>query len=451
MSLPWWLGGKRRPTTTPEVVATATRDRPLREFIYLDEVSLRSLLSSQKGEVTDSTSEQNVAGNQGEVATSLGAGGSLLAKADISSRYQTSNSSTLQTSRKATVQSWFREFHALDDLRIVEPRDEVEPFSDVAQIEKITDRSLAIPTAELKRGQLVEFRVRLTADPVFRFGTLMTEFTSMADENPGMFAANNVLGLVTQTAPVNRILQRLLAGLIPIRAKALDHVVVRIGATEYVVHHDSIADLGLEARPLDIVGVTEHLAYWKDIRRVLFSEAEFTLLARVARDGLHDTWTPVKLAALFVPHAPDLVEQINTAGRSSLQEAGVTSIDTNVLLLGAALEHYRDAVVRETGASLEDTQTDELDRSILALRDRTGSTTAQRSAFKALGDLITRMTGSSIDGRRDHELREEARIVTGLPMFPSLSQGTTTMFETSPPATSEAPRLLDVEVVAIYW
>ena len=36
----------------------ATSDDPLREFVYLDEVSLRSLLSSQVGEVKDSTSKQ---------------------------------------------------------------------------------------------------------------------------------------------------------------------------------------------------------------------------------------------------------------------------------------------------------------------------------------------------------------------------------------------------------
>jgi hypothetical protein len=88
-----------------------------------------------------------------------------------------------------------------------------------------------------RRGELVEFRVRLAADPVFRFGTLMTEVSGMADEHPLMFAENNAFGFLNQMEPVNRILQRLLAGLIPIRAKAVDYVVVMIDDVEYVVHH----------------------------------------------------------------------------------------------------------------------------------------------------------------------------------------------------------------------
>ena len=152
---------------------------------------------------------------------------------------------------------------------------------------------------QLQRGKLVEFRVRLGADPVFHLGTMVSEFTAMAEDYPDMFAAGGGLTTLREVQPINKILQRLLAGLVPIRATAVDHVVAEIEGIEYVVHREVIKGLDLRTRPLEIVGVTEQEAYWKDLRRVLFSDAEFTALARISRPGLHDSWTPVKLADLF--------------------------------------------------------------------------------------------------------------------------------------------------------
>lgn len=252
---------------------------PLREFVYLDEVSLRSLLSSQRGEMTDSTSEASAEAVQAEVSAALGANPGLVAKAELGSRFQTSNSSTIQTSRKATVQSWFKELHSLPGLRLIETAEPKARAKDLETLMSTVDTSLLVQSGALRRGALVEFRVRLKADPVFHLGMLVSEFSAMADEYPDMFSASNSLDALREVRPINKILQRLLAGLIPIRAEAVDYSVVVLDGAEHVVHRALIEGLDLEARPLQIVGVTEHLAYWRDIRRVLFSEAEFVLWA----------------------------------------------------------------------------------------------------------------------------------------------------------------------------
>lgn len=451
MMLPRWLRRKQRQGPNVGIPQAGTGAPPLREFIYLDEVSLRSLLSSQKGGVIDTTSEQSVAADQAELGGALGVNAPMLAKAEITSRYQTSNSSTLQTSRKATVQSWFREFHNLTNLRILEPQANVEPVHDVSDICALENPSISIKTDKLRRGELVEFRVRLTADPVFRFGTLMTEFSDMVDETPVFFAADNTFAVLSQMNPVNRILQRLLAGLIPIRAEALDYVVINLNDAEYVVHRDALAKVEIETYPLEIVGVTEHLAYWKDIRRVLFSEAEFTMLCRVARNGLQSTWTPVKLAELFLPFAPDLVEQLNVASRSSVHGSGGISVNTNELLLGEALRAYMTEVLREMGKELGEDQQYSVEEEIRALLTRAGSVSGQRSAFLALRNFLSKVTDMQIDATVDLNLRESARTSTGLPLFPALSQGMTTIVGGVPAPPMEESKLLDVEVVAIYW
>lgn len=440
----------------PRMAAAPIRDnspKPLREFVYLDEVSLRSLLSSQTGEVTEGKSEQSSDSLQTQLDSTLGATAPMLAKSELTSRFQTTNSSTLQTSRKATVQSWFREFHSLTGLRLIEPAEALPTIADISELLAVENPSIITPASELKRGALVEFRVKLKADPVFHLGTMVTEFSSMVDEAPELFAGNNVFSSLFEAQRVNNILQRLLAGLIPIRAEALDYRIVSIDGVEYVAHKDCLNNINLPETHFELVGVTEHLAYWKDIRRVLFSDAEFTMLCRVARSDLQSTWTPVKLGDLFRDVAPDMVEAINTASRSPFEGAnGGTSINTNELLLNQALTQYKDALLFETGKQLTPQQDAEITGQIAQLGQRAATAVGQRSAFQYLLSSLREMTDLNVGPDKDVELRDNARLSTGLPLFPSATNNLTTVVTDAPalPDTS-TPRLLDVEVIAIYW
>lgn len=439
-----------RKASAPTPVAPA---RPLREFVYLDEVSLRSLLSSQTGEVTDTKSEQSSDAQQIQLDSTIGAHATLLAKAELASRFQTTNSSTLQTSRKATVQSWFREFHSLPGLRLIEPGHEAPVTADTSDLLAIENISILAPAATLERGALVEFRVKLSADPVFHLGTMMSEFTGMVDDSPELFVGNSALASVNEAQPINKILQRLLAGLIPIRAEAVDYAVVKIDEVEYVAHRASVAGLGLNERRLEIVGVTEHLAYWKDIRRVLFAQAEFTMLCRVARNGLQPSWTPVKLGDLFQAVAPDMVDQINAASLTPfLGDNTGTSVNTNELLLGDTLRRYKALLFARSGTQPIPEQDAKLDEAVTDLMPRAATAEGQRSAFQIIKDLVADVVELQLEPDEDAQLREEARMTSGLPLFPSMTNGMTTVIGGKLALPNDAsPRLLDVEVVAIYW
>ena len=439
-----------RKIPAPPLVSSA---KPLREFVYLDEVSLRSLLSSQTGEVTDTKSEQSSDAQQVQLDSTVSAHTPLLAKAELASRFQTTNSSTLQTSRKATVQSWFREFHGLKDLRLIEPAHEAPIVTNTRDLLAIDDISILAPAMVLERGALVEFRVRLSADPVFHIGTMMSEFTGMVDDSPELFVGNSALASIGEAQPINKILQRLLAGLIPIRAEAVDYVVVKIEDVEYVAHRTSVAGLGLSERRLEVVGVTEHLAYWKDIRRVLFAQAEFTMLCRVARSGLQESWTPVKLGDLFQVFAPDMVDKINAASLTPFLGGNTgTSVNTNGILLNDALRHYKQSLLVISGTQPSPEQEAKIEDAITHLVSRAATAEGQRSAFQTVRDLVASTSGLQLQPDQDSQLREQARMASGLPLFPSITNGMTTIIggqTTIPSAIS--PRLIDVEVVAIYW
>lgn len=427
--------------------------RLLREFVYLDEVSLCSLLSSKTGGVTESMSKETRVAVEETLSSRLEVNAAALAKSEASSRFQTSNSSTIQTSRKATVQSWFAELLDLPKLRKIRPVCDVDPVDAIEDVDQITTPSTFVRCGDLARGDLVEFRAVLSADPVFRLETMVTEFAGMAEDYPDMFGAEGALAKLHEVLPVNKVLQRMLAGLIPIRARAIDHVIVERDGVEALIHRDVIAGHEVKTKPLEIVGVTEHLAYWKDIRRVLFSDAIFTILARVSRPGLHDVWAPVKLADLFKQISPNLVAKISAASLISqnsvrTEDGSVSSTD---LQLEAALRHYASERLKLSEHTLTDEQLKDLEPCFAYLRERSSAVSDQRGAFDKLDLKLERYVELNTDPKQKLDLRKAARLEAGLSLFPSMTVQSHSATKSSLHKDTVDSRLLDVEIIAIYW
>lgn len=443
----WWSSRKWRKRLESASSAIA-ESQPLREFVYLDAVSLNSLLVSQKDTIPQEVSEAMTQAAETELRSSASAD-AVVAKGEFATRYQTTNSNNVQTSRKAIVQTLFKEFRELPlDFKLTEVN-APSPLASLDSLASAADQGSAWRASDVRRGDLVEIDVTLAVDPVFKLGSMMSEWTGMAADWPDMFSAHGALGFLRGVQPIMKVLDRFLAGLIPIKATAVSHVVVEYHDHEYVVRSEAVEGLDLPALPLRIVGVTEHLGYWKDIRRVLFSEGRFTMLCRIARDGIHASWTPVKLADLFSDVAPGLVDQINSIEFSGDVQTGSASPQGSALAI--ALTAYRQLLIGEADASEPHNADAQLAQIVLSHGDDV-SATSQRAAFDAVKSRVLEtlhIDPPSPD--EDLDARQKARESAGLPLFPAMalvapSRTTGRALETDP-----QERLLDVEVVAIYW
>jgi len=438
--------------TSQAVFDRSLIDNPLREFIYLDEVSLRSLLSSKKGEMTASTSNEVNRLVENESQNSAILGNSSIGKLEESSRFQTRNSSTLQTAKKATVQSWFRELDKLKNIRLIETVQQVRTLENLQQVGECSNLSVCVDDQKLKRGEIVEFRVRLSTDPIFHMVTLFSEFKGMATDFPEMMGEQGGLNQLSEIEGINLVLQRLLTGLIPIRAEVLEYVVIEMDNKNYITHVDAIADLEIDTKPLEIVCVTELDAYWKDIRRILFSDAEFTMLARVSKTGIQKHWTPIKLADLMSGLVPDLSKLLNNATDVLFnQDHSLAETPENSAKLRASLRLYSQNVLDKFGKniSIEEKSNIEAQISLLEISDQT--TVSQKEAFLKVGELLSQFLEKDISPQEDLELREIARASAGLEYFQSLQPETEVVLESAVDEIEEDKHLLDVEVIAMYW
>lgn len=429
---------------------------PLREFVYLDEVSLGSLLASQKGEITENITSQ--LGNEqiAETGRKLSANISGLPSAELNSRFQTTNSNALQTLRKATAQSLFRELHRLPNLRKIKPFEIIESADSVEDLFSNKFSEAVHNAGDLARGDLVEFKVKLSASWIFQISSMVAEFSDMFDESPMLFMNHINFSGLYQATNANKIVNKLLAGLIPVDGIVSDYLVVRHGTDKFIVHKHVTKSLNIDFSPLRLVGVTEHLAYWKDIRRILFADNEFTMLCRLSKNGIQNDWNPIKVADIFKELAPDLAKQIEFASRTAmLQSTNGQSekvIDPAVAKLTFALARYQDKLLAQIGHCLTADQLSDLDRAIASIPVNGSTAEGQRSAFATARAMIESRTGLIIDSSADLELRESIRRSLDIPLFPHSSPETRVTTEgNSIEHQVEEANLLDVEVVAIYW
>lgn len=295
--------GSQIGTDTPRLDVPSPPEGPIREFVYLDEVSVRSLLASILGaldvEMTVTETHSSESAIEGGLSAGLG-----LSKAEIKARQQAARGSENQVLRRSLIQADFRQLVEVTNSRRLfsgpgEPRSNHDVDSPVLRAMRDLQRSGgAIAGHQLRRGALLEFEAEVSADAVFQASEAASMMVDIMREDAASFGLTDV----RQISAGTRMLSKVLAGLVPIRCKAVSHVRASWGDEVWLVDRRSSGDLkgiGVSIDEVTVAGVAESDLFWKDPRRVLFSGFEYTILCRLARNGFQDEWTPIKLSEML--------------------------------------------------------------------------------------------------------------------------------------------------------
>lgn len=405
----------------------------LREFVYLDSTSLKSLLISQRDTLLAETAETLSRADAAEISSRVSAGNKLIGEAEAGSTIRSSSASDYQQTRKAEIQTLFKEFRELPGHHLkIGPETTVED--------------------SIQRGDLVELRVELKPDPIYELIALTREFDGLAEAAPHIMGGHQTLHMLAEVRPIMQMLDQLLAGLVPVKAEAIDHVVVRRQGKEKVVRRMEVQDQE-EHEPLFLVGVTEAENYWRDLRRIVFSQARYTVMARLSRDGLHRDWTAVKGADLFARVAPDFMSKLRAVDFQDPTDTKHLQNNTNPRkhAFQKVLRTFKDEILLEVSGSLPEAAEEEFDIIVRSLEAGESSVQTQVDAFGSVAAFLTRyIREAELDGERLAELREKARQIIGFPLLPD------SVLQRSPQTAelkTEAPKewLLDTEIIAIYW
>ena len=435
---------------------------PLREFVYLDEVSVFSLISSRLGPVATEFTATESSSLTGELTGTTGVSAGLL-KSEIKSRSEATRTQGTQVLRKATVQATFKELYEyVKGGFVLRPTTDAPPdLRNVRDLRTALEGSRtdgwATPVSDLARGRLMEIEVELEAEDIFRVGAVVGTFLELFQEAPELLGPD-VREQFREVLSVNAVLNKLLGDLVPVRGRAIDYVTVRAAGQDWVVHRQVLRQLSedwaTEAQALDVVAVAEASLFWKDIRRVLFAGSRYSLLCRIGRGGLHDDWTPVKLVDVVREFVPEMAEQIGAAGQNLLaaasrgRAAALQGGDSDARMLEALQMYGR------TLAAQHDKDWDPafITGDILqADGARTWATVEeQRPPFEILTRRMQEIL--NIDPSRElvATLRHQALAQAGLVPLAGPAAGQDSAQAVPGPGEPLA-RILDTELIAIYW
>jgi hypothetical protein len=452
-----WARIKRR----RRISAAKIDKTPLREFVYLDEVSVYSLLASRKGPLATEYTDTQENAESSEISGSIGNSAGVL-KASNSSKLSNTQTRTTQVLRKSTIQAAFKELHEGEQGKLaisaVPQKASVPSVTTWNELDKLVedlaeDAQWAVDPTKITRGRLFELAIELAPDEVYRLTSMMNEMVSIVSENSQLFPGI-ISPEVQKIAAINRVLDNLLVGLIPLKCRVVDYRAVDFAGKKFLVHSDLLDKLpsisGREATDLYVAGVTEQRLFWKDVRRVLFSGSQFRAMCRANGNGIQDSWVPVKLFNVLRDVVPDLADNIDEVVRNVLEKKQFTSASDDSINL-----HWKEAMI-DYGLTLAGQCGGHLDRGdlegmadkILSTKPNFKDLDSRREAFTAITQRVSDYLGvSTIDQTLAAQLRTVATIDAGL-SFPG---GVPQAGSSSSGHFNEPGSILDVEIVAIYW
>lgn len=438
-----------------------------REFVYLDEVSVTSLVAARHGSVAESFKHTLSSVNSAESGSSLTvATAPATLGAGLTSRTSSSRTTTQEVVRRAVVQGTFRTLRIGDsDLRLsVEDQSQrsrptaVETVGELARyLDKLEKQRRAVRASDLQRGDVVEVRVELRAERTYQITAAVTSILDLVQGRTSLFGISEAQ--VAEMSPVLELLPRLLVDLVPIAARVTSHRRVVLDNEPWLIDASMIApgsQLDEEAQEVVVAGVTELPLYWKDVRRVLFDGSTYTVYARVAKPGLESTWSPVKLADVFDTISQEIGNQIRVLplafDSAATSGNGAAEISVPEVLRTHGLVPFgRDLA----GLASRNLNEDDLQEAAAAAAERIPTLEALTDvgAVRAAFEEVVRTVESAAPlprGRIDRELvrtlREAHQTVA------QLKAALAAVVAPESSATQVAhPNLLEVEFIAIYW
>lgn len=294
----------------------------LREFVYLDDVSVDSLVMSARGGILDQITQTTGSEVHSEFGSTVGGSTPV----SVRSRVQTATSEGLQTLRRAGIQARFGELHKIvEHRRVLQPPhtgDKPPAVASVADVQALAvdqkGSQWAVAVGKLSRGDVVELDVELGAEPLFHLVSAISQIIDLWPDEPGLVGLEKIAD-IRQLQAMSKMLSVMLGGLVPIRSHAIDFDVVDIYGEPWLVHHKVLNQLSPECfeerRPLHIVGLAAEDRFWKDQRRVAFAGARYRILARLVDNGTSQSWTPVKMVDTFKDIVPGFAAAIDDATR----------------------------------------------------------------------------------------------------------------------------------------
>ena len=211
---------------------------PLREFVYLDEISVYSLFSSRVGAIATDFTEAKSKNLQLESNVLLGTSDKSMPKKEAKAGAMFNYGQNTQILRKASAQSTFKEFYDFqkDTLILIKEFEAInKKFKNPQELLKsdISHNQNALYVNDIARGDLLELEVQLEAEHIYKFNTIFGILNDLISEDSNIIP-NAQYKEIKDFKEIADILSQLLSGIVPIKCKVLNYSLINFNAQKGV-------------------------------------------------------------------------------------------------------------------------------------------------------------------------------------------------------------------------
>ncbi|MEN0101383.1 MAG: hypothetical protein AAGC90_00545 [Curtobacterium sp.] len=427
----------------------AIDETPIREFVYLDEVSVESLLASVDGEVLVQRMTSESRSTESEMGGSLGAN-TPFSKASFAPTLKKTRGNEVQELRKSVAQSAFARFRNKNFHRFV-----IRPLK--ARVPKRVQRRLlslepktlrkygqGLPLRDLRRGDLLEIDATIAAADIFKARTAISAITDVVDANPA-FLTTELRDQLGVAKPLISLIDSLNGDAIPVRGESTSIATTEIGGETWLVSASPLVGLTGEAVTLDSQAFARW--FWGDVGRILFRPARYKMLCRVLSTEVRDEPTNSYVGSILRTVSEDLAETVDGLGSTFLSalraghEEATSGISSPVT--AEVLVRYLQLLGEVPGVEALELSTEKLEvLSTVNLKQL--SVPAQASFFRAVDEAVGLNPLAVPDVTRS-DIRDVVRTEFALWPWSAQEQATAEEAQRSP-----SP-FLEVAIVAVYW
>jgi hypothetical protein len=284
----------------------------IREFIYLDEIGVESMLAAVDGEILVQTTKSTSRSREFTAgATKLG--DAPLGAAEVATGLRVGRTRAQEETRKSVAQSAFARFRRNNYQSFVLRQTPTYRWLAKRRVNALDPKALrkygaGVPIKNLRRGDLIELEVTLAAADSYQVRTAINAVADVVYSFPDLLPLEQREAF-RQVRPLTALIDNLNGEAIPVVAALpnLQRVDIEGEAWLTVTPGESNDDVEFHA-------VTMPNWFWGDLGRTLFQSRRYTVLCRIIDPTLrHESASSYVGAILNVIH-PQLAATVDNIG-----------------------------------------------------------------------------------------------------------------------------------------
>lgn len=393
-------------------------DLPLREFIYLDEVSVVSLLSSLTREVTEERTDIDMTEKQSR--SGLKATLSFIPGINPGANLErvSTDRDTEEVVRRSEIQSKFDELYS-----------ETSPYFELEN----EDVNTGVSVSDLSEGGVMEVKVEFSGHELFHYYKAFQYLIDVVEGAEYEFDE--------QEKQMIELMGSLFGDQIPVVGRLLNYQLVdgQIRKSKEIGDEEGTEDLW-------IVGALDPDMLWQDPSQFLYDDNKFKAYVRLPETRIQNDWDPLKLTrvirSISEPIGDQLSGMIDGAFTEAKQEFDTANLgeEEQANVVSDYHDEYFDFVEEDSGLELSENRREELlvsaYREVIAHPDESDYEFEVR-LLKEVADLVEEQDDVSLD--RDMLAQQRSKLLDQQP-----DDGTSV-------SDSSNRNYLEVSFVAVYW